>query len=121
LRSSGPPLLLDRATAAERATFYETILGLPWLPSGVRAAVMQELGLSLRKQNERDEEARTEMLRFVFEWYKKELQQIKTQPRGEAAMEYTASIGGMTPETLKKRFVRLKRRNRATKAPRAVG
>ena len=37
-----------KATAAERAHFYRTLLKIDWLPQRVRHAIMHEMGISPR-------------------------------------------------------------------------
>ena len=45
------------ANAAQRGTFYRSLLKMSWLPPALRRVIMLELGLSLRKERRDVEEA----------------------------------------------------------------
>jgi hypothetical protein len=96
---------------AEQQIFLRALLDLPWLAPKIRAAVMTELGLSLREQNVRIEQARTVTLRYnVAETEKRMRAAGERPPKGtvrDAAIEAEASEAGLTPEALRKRLERL--------------
>jgi ribosome-associated translation inhibitor RaiA len=103
------------ANAAERTTFYQSLLEISWLPPALRRAVMAKLGLSLRKQKRDIEYARTVTMRHMIEERKQAMRAQRLRPRGgihEAAVEEIAAALGMTVPTLKKRLQRLKQRQK---------
>lgn len=106
---------MNDANAAERTTFYQSLLKLLWLPPALRRVIMLELGLSLRKQRRDFEEGVTITMLHMIEERKQAMCAQQQRPRGgrhEAAIEETAHRQGMTVAALKKRVQRYKRRRK---------
>ena len=106
---------MSDANAAERETFYRSLLKLSWLPPELRRVIMLELGLSLRKQRRDVEEAVTITLLHIIEERKRAMRAQRLRPRGglhEAAIEEIAHRQRMTVAALKKRLQRYKRRQK---------
>ena len=96
-----------------RRSFYEALLKIKWLPSTIRRAVMRELGQSLQKHKRSIEDARTVTLEFLVKQCKAQMRANGERPQGgihEAAVAQVATSQGMSPEALKQRITRRKKR-----------
>ena len=96
-----------------RRPFYEALLKIKWFPSTIRRAVMRELGQSLQKHKRSIEDARTVTLEFLVKQCKAQMQANGERPQGgihEAAVAQVATRQGMSPEALKQRITRHKKR-----------
>ena len=96
-----------------RRSFYEALLKIKWLPSTIRRAVMRELGQSLQKHKRSIEDARTVTLEFLVKQCKAQMRANGERPRGgvhDAAVAQVATSQGMSPEALKQRITRRKKR-----------
>jgi hypothetical protein len=96
-----------------RRSFYEELLKIEWLPSTIRRAVMRELGQSLQKHKRSIEDARTVTLEFLVKQCKAQMRANGERPQGgihEAAVAQVATSQGMSPEALKQRITRRKKR-----------
>jgi len=108
-------VVMSDANAAERRTFYQSLLEISWLPSALRRAVMAELGLSLRKQKRAFEEGGTITMHHIIEERKQVMRAQRLRPRGgihDAVVAEIADQQGMTVAALKKRLQRYKRRRK---------
>jgi hypothetical protein len=96
-----------------RRSFYEALLKIEWLPPTIRGAVMKELGQSLQKHNRSIEYARTVTLEVLVKECKARMRANGDQPQGgihDAAVAKVAKSQGMSPEALKQRITRLRKR-----------
>jgi hypothetical protein len=96
-----------------RRSFYEALLKIKWFPSTIRRAVMRELGQSLQKHKRSIEDARTVTLEFLVKQCKAQMRANGERPQGgihEAAVAQVATSQGMSPEALKQRITRRKKR-----------
>jgi hypothetical protein len=108
-------VMKNKNTTAEQRQFYQSLLEIGWLPSALRRVVMEELGLSLRQQKRKINEAVTITLRKLVEDRKQAMRAQGLRPRGgvhDAAVEEIAQ--GMTSDALKQRLRRLNQRSRKT-------
>ena len=106
---------MSDANAAERETFYRSLLKMSWLPPALRRVIMLELGLSLRKERRDVEEAVTITMLHVIEKWKQAMRAQRLRPRGGIHELVVAEIAhrlGMTVDALKKRLQRYKRRQK---------
>jgi hypothetical protein len=106
-------LIDDNDVKGLRRSFYEALLKIEWLPPTIRRAVMQELGQSLQKHNRSVEYARTVTLEFLVKECKAKMRANGERPRGgihNAAVERVATSQGMSPEALKQRITRVRKR-----------
>jgi hypothetical protein len=102
-------------TAAERKTFYQSLLKISWLPPALRRVIMKEMGLSLHKQKREFEDGWTMGVRHMIEKRKTALRAQGLRPRGgihELAVAEMAREFGMTVDAVKKRLQRYKQRRR---------
>jgi hypothetical protein len=96
-----------------RRSLYEALLKIQWLPSAIKAAVRKALDQSLRKHNRSIEDARTVTLEFLIKECKAQMRANGERPQGgihDAAVAQVATSQGMSPEALKQRITRRKRR-----------
>lgn len=108
-------VMKNKNTTAEQRKFYQSLLEIGWLPSALRRVVMEELGLSLRQQKRKINEAVTITLRKLVEDRKQAMRAQGLRPRGgvhDPAVEEIAQ--GITSDALKQRLQRLKQRARKT-------
>ncbi len=106
-------LIDDNDVTGLRRSFYEALLKIEWLPPTIRRAVMQELGQSLQKHNRSVEYARTVTLEVLVKECKSKMRANGERPRGgihNAAVERVATSQGMSPEALKQRITRVRKR-----------
>jgi hypothetical protein len=106
-------LIDDNDANGLRRTFYEALLRVEWLPPTVRRAVMQELGHSLQKHKASVEDARTVTLEVLVKECKAQMRANGERPHGgshNAAVEKLATSRGMSPEALKQRITRRRKR-----------
>jgi hypothetical protein len=99
-------------TAAERRTFYQSLLRISWLPPALDRAVMVELGFSPRKVKREFEEGWTRFMYLMIEKRKTALRAQGLRPRGgihELVVAEMAREFGMTVDGVKKRLQRYKR------------
>jgi hypothetical protein len=98
-----------------RRSFYQALLKITWLPPKIRSEVMSELGLSLQKQKSDDEKSRTVVFQVLIDHCKAQMRANKERPQGgihDAAVAKIAATLQMTPEALKRRITRHKKRPR---------
>ena len=91
----------------------EALLKQPWPPPRVRLAVMVELGRSLQRENRDQGDGRTAILQVMISAFEAQLRRDRIRPRGgvhRAAVARVAQYAGMSPESLKRRFARHKKR-----------
>jgi hypothetical protein len=96
-----------------RRSFYEALLKIQWLPSAIQGAVRKVLGQSLQKHKRSIEDARTVALEFLVKAWKAQMRANGERPQGgihDAAVDQVATSQGMSPEALKQRITRRKRR-----------
>jgi hypothetical protein len=96
-----------------RRSFYQALLKIQWLPSAIRGAVMKELGQSLQKHKRSFEDGRTVALEFLVKECKAQMRANGERPQGgihDAAVAQVATSQGMSPEALKQRITRRKKR-----------
>ena len=96
-----------------RRSFYEALLKIQWLPSAIQRPVMQLLGQSLRKHKRSFEDGRTVALEFLVKERKAQMRANGERPQGgihDAAVAQVATSRGMSPEALKQRITRRKKR-----------
>jgi hypothetical protein len=96
-----------------RRSFYEALLKIQWLPSTIQRAVMKALGQSLQKHKRSIEDARTVTLEFLVKECKAQMRTNGERPQGgihDAAVAQVAISQGMSPEALKQRITRRKKR-----------
>jgi len=96
-----------------RRSFYEALLKIQWLPSAIQSAVMKVLGQPLQKHKRSIEDARTVALEFLVKEWKAQMRANGERPQGgihDAAVDQVATSQGMSPEALKQRITRRKRR-----------
>ena len=108
----GRPILMKYADEWQQKLFYESLLELPWLAPKVRYAAMEALGRSKRKEDTKIGQALTTMMRGEVAEAEARLQKNDARAsRGSTlrddAIDEVAARYGLTPEALKKRFVRL--------------
>src|SRR3954451_23969327 len=92
---------------------YEALLKIQWLPSAIQGAVMKVLGQSLQNKNRPTEDPRTVPLEFLVKECKAQMRANGERPQGgihDAAVAQVATRQGMSPEALKQRITRRKRR-----------
>jgi len=97
----------------ERKRFYRACLQIPWLASGVRSAILRELGTSPRQYQRTFKQTENEMLREMVNEERARLR--GKRPRGgvdDAAYAKVARAEGMTVEALRKRLQRDQQRRR---------
>ena len=97
-----------------RRSFYEALLKIQWLPSAIQGAVMKVLGQSLQKHKRSSEDARTVALEFLVKECKAQMRANGKRPQGgihDAAVAQVATSQGMSPEALKQRITRRKKRS----------
>jgi hypothetical protein len=93
--------------------FYQALLKIQWLPSEIQGAVMKLLGQSLRKHKRSNEDGRTVALEFLVKERKARMRENRERPQGgihDAALAQVATSQGISPEALKKRITRRKKR-----------
>jgi hypothetical protein len=98
----------DGNSEDERNAFCEALLKISWLPAKIRRAVMAELGLSLRAENRKINQARATMLQALIAKRKVQMRKNGDRPSGgihEAAVEETAHEQGIKIPTMKQ-FIR---------------
>ncbi len=96
-----------------KRAFYEALLKIQWLPSAIQRPVMQLLGQSLRKHKRSFEDGRTVALEFLVKERKAQMRANGERPQGgihDAAVAHVATRQGMSPEALKQRITRRKKR-----------
>ncbi len=96
-----------------KRAFYEALLKIQWLPSPIQGAVMKVLGQSLQKHKRSFEDGRTVALEFLVKERKAQMRANGERPQGgihDAAVAQVATSRGMSPEALKQRITRRKKR-----------
>ena len=96
-----------------RRSFYEALLKIQWLPSAIQGAIMKVLGQSLQKHKRSIEDGRTVALEFLVKECKTQMRANGERPQGgihDAAVVQVATSQGMSPEALKQRITRRKKR-----------
>jgi hypothetical protein len=94
----------------------EIFLQLPELPAPVRRAVMAELGRSPQREKRDQGDGRTAFLWVMINAFEAQLRHNRSRPRGgvrRAAVERVARYAGLSPEGLRRRLSRHKKRGPA--------
>jgi hypothetical protein len=97
-----------------RRSFYEALLKIQWLPSEIQSAVMKLLGQTLRQHKRFLEDGRTVAVEFLLQKRKARMRAHGERPQGgihDAAVAQVASSQGMSPEALRQRITRRKKRS----------
>jgi hypothetical protein len=93
----------------QKRRFYKALLHVPWLRSGVRGAILRELGSSLREEQGRYARGHAQILRHLIKQEETRIRESGERPRGGISNAATVKVAerfGMEPETMTKQIRR---------------
>jgi hypothetical protein len=113
-------LLIGKDEDEQRRHLYKALLHIDWLPSGVRSAILRELGSGLRQEQNRYAKGHAQILRHLIKEEETQIRKSGERPRGgisNAAITKVAERFGVEPETMTRQIRRKLKPKRQIRRP----